>query len=118
MGYWWYNDQISFPILATASSYTSDTTFTITVDYFFASDHPYKDYTLRVYSKLNLDVKDSEGNTNMLHMDGQEPSGFRYTTAAYLGKEEINTVTPKQVNVWESEGVVPVEDPMDAVTTK
>lgn len=31
---------------------------------------------MKVYSKQNLDVRNSEGQTNMWHMDGQFPSGF------------------------------------------
>jgi hypothetical protein len=35
-----------------------------------------RDYTISVYSSQDLEVLDEEGEGNMIHMDGQEPSGF------------------------------------------
>jgi len=44
------------------------------VRYFFF-ECPIKEYTVKIYSKMGIDVK-RNGQTNMLHMDGQSPSGF------------------------------------------
>jgi len=45
----------------------------------YAATNPAKDYTVRVYSKTAVTVKDSDGETNMLHMDGTEPKGWKTT---------------------------------------
>jgi len=42
-----------------------------------------------VYSSQKLDVKDKNGQTNMIHFDGQSPSGF--TASSYTGMGEYNT---------------------------
>ena len=34
------------------------------------------DYTVKVYSKQDIPVLDSKGNTNELNFDGSSPSGF------------------------------------------
>ena len=66
------------PMVLTPSQYTAGETFTVTVQYFFPTDSPFQDYTLSVYSTMDLQILDSDGNTNELNMDGQSPSGFRY----------------------------------------
>lgn len=42
-----------------------------------------------MYSSQKLDVKDKNGQTNMIHFDGQSPSGF--TASSYTGMGEYNT---------------------------
>ena len=39
-------------------------------------DSPARDYTVKVYSKMDIPVKDSSNRKNIVHMDGQIPSGF------------------------------------------
>ena len=57
------------------ADYSAGDVFTMEVNYswdlFYA-----KDYTIKVFSNQQLEVLDSNGETNMIHMDGQEPSGF------------------------------------------
>ena len=57
------------------ADYEAGDVFTMEINYywdlFFA-----KDYTIKVYTNQELEVRDSYGETNMIHMDGQEPSGF------------------------------------------
>ena len=55
-------------------------------------DSPVKDYTLSVYSKQDLKVKDHLGKTSVFHMDGQEPSGF--THSSYRISNENGNETP------------------------
>ena len=47
------------------------------VEFFFV-DSPIRDYTVMVYSKQKLEVNygSASGPTNVLHMDGNKPSGF------------------------------------------
>ena len=45
---------------------------------------PAPDYTVKLYSSLDLAVRDEDGSTHQLHTDGQQPSEF--------------------VNQWEGEG--------------
>jgi len=76
-----YMEGVSAPIQITSSEYSAGDTFYIAVQYNWAGlydwrTHPFSDYTLHVYSKQNLEVKNSKGNTNMWHMDGQYPSHF------------------------------------------
>ena len=73
-------DQFSHPILLT--SYNANDSFTLKVRYLWMGS-PAKDYTVRIYSKQKLEVLDSHGKTNMLHMDGQLPTGF--TNSSYRG---------------------------------
>lgn len=51
------------------ADYSAGDVFTIQVDYTWKTFHA-KDYTIKVYSKQTLEVKDSDGSTNMIHMDG------------------------------------------------
>merc|ERR1711990_848111 len=67
------------------ADYDANTEYTIMVKYFFYTC-PIKEYTVRVYSKMNMPIT-KNGQTNMLHMDGQSPSGFvnsRYTGMTYV----------------------------------
>lgn len=78
--------QMAKIIKLTEAEYDVSSTYNINVKYFFYTC-PIKEYTVRTYSKMALDVKMS-GATNMLHMDGQTPSGFansQYTGMANAG---------------------------------
>jgi hypothetical protein len=57
--------------------YADGTEFTITVTYnWFGS--PRRDFTLKSYSIDGNDITDEDGDTNMLHADGSNPSEFDY----------------------------------------
>lgn len=60
---------------------------------------PYgNDYTVRVYSKPGYEVTDEQGRTNMIHMDGQEPSGFTNSNyRGYGGAKGVDVPSPKPV---------------------
>jgi hypothetical protein len=79
------SDQFSYPILIT--DYQGGDTFKIVVSYTWF-DSPAKDYTLSVYSKQELEIRDQEGEMSVLHMDGQEPSGFTHSGYRVLVPEE------------------------------
>jgi len=57
------------------------------------------EYTARVYSKQDLQVLNDRGQSNMIHMDGQSPSGF--TDSNYdgwrVGGHSLTTVEPIDV---------------------
>jgi hypothetical protein len=90
LAYKYVSDQFSYPILVT--SYNAGDIFKVVVKYMWF-DSPAKDYTVKIYSKQTLEVKNSSGETNVIHMDGQEPSGF--TTSTYRGMNPpATTVTP------------------------
>mmetsp|Transcript_1826 Transcript_1826/g.2454 ORF Transcript_1826/g.2454 Transcript_1826/m.2454 type:complete len:101 (+) Transcript_1826:1485-1787(+) len=93
---------MSYPILIT--SYTAGTVFKLDVYYIFPVDHPKKDYTVRLYSKQNINVYDADGETNMLHMDGTSPSGFDGETDP-TEPTEPTTPTDTDENPWASEGI-------------
>ena len=57
--------------------YEQDQQFLITVQYAWMGS-PRRDFTVKVYSSDGNDIVDEDGNTNMLHTDGQEPSEFDY----------------------------------------
>jgi hypothetical protein len=79
-------------IKLTPSEYDVNTEYNILVKYFFYTC-PIKEYTVRVYSKMGLDVK-KNGATNMFHMDGQSPSGFvnsQYTGMTYVPGSTVTT---------------------------
>ena len=41
------------------------------------------DYTVKTYAKPAAQIKDKNGKTNMIHMDGTSPSGF--TNSKFTG---------------------------------
>ena len=52
------------------SAYAANTVFLVAVKYLWFGS-PFKDYTVKVYSKQTLTVKDNvSGSTNVIHMDG------------------------------------------------
>lgn len=79
------------PMQVLEADYSASDVFTIKAQFNWRASfqtYPAKDYTVKVYSKQNLEVKDSSGKTNMWHMDGQFPSAFtkshyRTTTTKY-----------------------------------
>ena len=82
--YQYYLEQFHRPIMVPALTARDVSTFKIQVTYeFMGSPHP--DYTVKVYSKHDRPLKDSSGNTNMVHMDGQQPSGF--TNSQFKGMD-------------------------------
>lgn len=81
------SDQFSYPILIT--SYSGGDRFKVRAKYIWF-DSPAKDYTVSIYSSQSLEVLNSTGQTNILHMDGQSPSGF--TTSTYRGMNPSNDV--------------------------
>ena len=70
-----YSEDWTQPYMVAEADYSAGDVFTMEVNYnwLFLSA---KDYTVKVFSKQQLQVLDSNGETNMIHMDGQEPSGF------------------------------------------
>ena len=52
------------------SSYVAGDVFAIQVQYNWWGATK-EDFTVKVYSKQDLEVLDSDGNTNQIHMDGQ-----------------------------------------------
>jgi len=76
-GYKYYLDQTHKPIIMSSSNHGAGQEYKIYVQYEWLGS-PAKDYTLKVYSKYaNSQIKDTNGNTNMLNMDGSSPSGFK-----------------------------------------
>jgi hypothetical protein len=57
--------------------------YTLYVKYEFAGS-PHPDFTTKIYSKYTgVNILDTAGNSNMIHMDGTSPSG--YTSSSYIG---------------------------------
>lgn len=72
-----YEEYYNQPIMVEEADYAANDVFKIVVEYNwnfgwwgFLRSFPATDYTVQVYSKQSLSVVDSDGNTNMLHMDG------------------------------------------------
>jgi len=77
--YRYYFESFAMPIKVEEADYNNGDVFTLKVKYlWFGSPEP--DYTVKVYSKQNLAIRDSDGVTNEIHMDGQCPSGFTDST--------------------------------------
>ena len=66
----------SEPFMVEEANYEAGDTFEITVNFDWGFGPEAQDYSVLVYSSQDLEVKDANGETNMMHMDGQEPSGF------------------------------------------
>jgi hypothetical protein len=86
--YKYYYDQLNYPIMVKESDYSAGDSFTLKVGYKWFTN-TVKDYTVKVYSKQDLDIYDQYGELNVLHMDGQSPSGF--TDSSYTGMSAWNT---------------------------
>jgi hypothetical protein len=64
------------PFMLKEAEYKKGDKFVISVDYFWLLNGA-RDYTVKVYSKLNLKVKDKLGRTKMLYTDAvNEPTEF------------------------------------------
>lgn len=91
----YYYDAYHIPVQVTSGSYSAGDKFIMTVAYdweYGSSSYPWKaqDYTLKIYSKENLEIKDADGKTNMWFMDGRYPSAF--TKSHY--RQETDRWTP------------------------
>lgn len=74
-----YYDAFHWPLQVLEASYSANDIFKLSVMYdwdYGLDKYPARDYTVKVYSKQNLQVKNSAGQTNMWNMDGQYPSAF------------------------------------------
>tara|TARA_B110000285_G_scaffold232359_1_gene303236 strand:+ start:1251 stop:1982 length:732 start_codon:yes stop_codon:yes gene_type:complete len=96
-----YSDQFNYPLLVT--TYSAGVVFKFAVQYtWFGSVAP--DYTITVYSKQNLEVKNANGGTNVVNYDGTEPSG--YTGSSFKGMKgwipviQVPTLYANLVDVW------------------
>ena len=73
-----YHDSYPVPILI--NNYYAGDTITIVVEYSWnngvAVANIPSDYTISVYSKQVLKIKDALGVTNQMYMNGRSPSGF------------------------------------------
>ena len=87
--YQYVSDQFSYPILIT--SYNAGDVFKVRAKYLWLGS-PAKDYTVKIYSKQSLEVKNFLGQTNILHMDGQLPTGF--TDSSFRGMNPPPVVDP------------------------
>lgn len=74
----YYMDYYHLPIMI--EDYDADEEFVISVKYYWYGS-PRRDFTVKVYSVDGNDVVNSDGETNMLHADGQSPSEFDYITS-------------------------------------
>ena len=64
-----YYDAFSIPIMLTESDYAAGDTIYMKVRYDW-NGSPVNDYTLKVHSKMDLEIVDENGKSNMYHMDG------------------------------------------------
>lgn len=62
-------------------TYDAGEVFTMVTDFYWYG-YPRQDFTLSIYSVDGNDITDEDGNTNMLHTDGQTPSEFEYVKTA------------------------------------
>lgn len=46
----------------------------------FGLNHPERDYTVRVYSKMDLEILDPRRENIIVNYDGSMPSGFTNST--------------------------------------
>jgi uncharacterized membrane protein YgcG len=82
--YRYYFESYAMPIKVEEADYNANDVFTLKIKYlWFGSPEP--DYTVKVYSKQDLAVRNSDGQQNVVHMDGQCPSGF--TDSTYEGMD-------------------------------
>jgi hypothetical protein len=72
------------------ASFSPNEVFAVWMKYKW-NNSPAKDFTVKVYSKVNIKVEDSNKVTNQLHADGKEPSEF--TESEYCGMDENCTPT-------------------------
>lgn len=106
LDYQYYPDMLNMPLLVQEGSYSGGTTFTLKIQYKWYNN-PVRDYTVGVYSSQDLEIKDSRGQTNQIHMDGQSPSGF--TQSSFTGISGYDTAGEDEVpNSVAAETEIPV----------
>ena len=70
-------DQFHAALVVKEAEYAAGDVFTLEIKYTWHEiPEDVRDYTIKVYSKQNHVIKDASDGTNMLHMDGQKPSGY------------------------------------------
>lgn len=77
IAYKWEFNNFHLNIVVKAGTYHVNKDFKLTVYVATYVVNFGQDYTVKSYSKPAFHVKDKDGKTNMVHMDGQEPSGFK-----------------------------------------
>lgn len=91
--YKYYVEQYQKPMIVPEADYTAGTVFLVGVKYLWFGS-PFKDYTVKVYSKQTLTVRDNaSGGTSVINMDGQSPSGF--TASNYTGMSNTGPFGPQ-----------------------
>lgn len=66
------------------TSYSAGVVFTIKVTFtWFGSPAP--DYTIKLYTKQDLTIADSQGDSSIINYDGTSPSGF--TDSVFCGMD-------------------------------
>ena len=88
--------------------YEAGDKFTMGVNFEWGGQAASRDFSVVVYSQQNLEIKDLNGQTNMLHYDGNTPSGLKYNPfyKQYENLEKRWTATtnpktsPQNVNVF------------------
>ena len=83
-------------VVVAEADYKAGTWYALQTNVYFVGS-PVRDYTVQVYSKQNLTVTDDKLKGNVLHLDGQLPTGF--TDQKYWGMdiELVGTTLPEPV---------------------
>jgi hypothetical protein len=72
-----YSDVASTPIILLSNQYLAGDVLTVKVQYDWHGNSGANDYTVSMYSRQNLEIKDSSGKTNQIYMDNvNTPSGL------------------------------------------
>jgi hypothetical protein len=70
-------DSIQINYMLQENKYEAGDTFKIYVQYDWGGQMASRDFSVIIYSQQNLEIKDLNGQTNMLHYDGNSPSGLK-----------------------------------------
>ena len=94
-----YNISEAMPwhLIIGESSYKAGDVFDIKLKYDWNGQMSGRDMTLTIYSKQDLSIKDKQGYTNMLHYDGNSPSGF--TSSKYKSGRKAFTAEGDQKEI-------------------
>jgi hypothetical protein len=84
LDYQYYWDVYHQPIELYLPENSDPVELTINVRYEWLGS-PFKEYTLKAYSKYDSKILDTIGNSNQVYMNGESPSGF--TESTYQGME-------------------------------
>lgn len=76
-----YDEYEIYPLYVHQNDYAGTDQFALQVVYEYYGSTK-EDFTVKVYSKQDIWIKDPEGYSNQIHMDGREPSGF--TSSRYI----------------------------------